>query len=752
MSRTTTERNLLMGWIPLRMGWIPRDALIAAMSASVREKDRSIGQILVDQGVLAEDERLLLEALVQKHLAKHGDHAGRSLSALDWMKGSKDDLRAIGDLELVKGLAILTEPDPLPELITQMPHGVTFDLDRFNDPDPGAGPGRPAQRPVARRKTWIAVLGIALAALTVGLTVVGHQRQETERQRRRADHDYVKAADAVEQLLTRIGEDRLRDLPQMESLRAELLDDALQFQLGLLAERSDDPEILLRVTRAARLAANLQVQLNRQEEAERTCSQAISMVDELIARSPRDLRYRRERAVLSDTLGLILARLGRTDEAEVAYREAIDIRGLIVREDPSSAEDRWRMAVGLDQLAVMLQGGGRWEEAEHFFVRGRQLCLANPPSSPADPRVRQQLVTILDHLGRLLVDRGKPTEALQGYTEAVAVQKALIASSPRSGPFRELLVRLLLDQSSALTGSGRPDEAERTLLEARARIDALRTEHPAIAVYQELGASVYTTLAHTIRRDPARASEARETLKSAIAIQEKLVARSPTIPGYLSKLAAMSDSLANLLRSQNAYDEAESLYRKELTYHDRLATEHPRVLAYRYGHGQVLHNLADLLRERGRGDEGLPHEREAVRELATVYESNVRDPHYRMAISYAYWTLCSILLDRKDHRAAAQAVSEYLRIEPNGFEESSEATGFLCRCAQLCRQDSSLPAKERETLAHRYADQAIDALRIAVRNGFRDVKLVETAETYEPIRSRDDFRRIVREVEAMVAD
>ncbi len=241
-------------------------------------------------------------------------------------------------------------------------------------------------------------------------------------------------------------------------------------------------------------------------------------------------------------------------------------------------------------------------------------------------------------------------------------------------------------------------------------------------------------------------------MKTAIAIQEKLVAKSPTIPGYLSKLAAMSDSLANLLRSEKAYDEAESIYRKELSYHSRLATEYPRVLAYRYGHGQVLHNLADLLRERVRSDEALPLEREAVRELAIVYESNVRDPHYRTAISYAYWTLCSILLDRKDHRAAAQVVAEYLRIEPNGYEESSEATGFLCRCCRLCRQDSSLPAKERETLARHYADQAIDALRTAVRNGFRDAKLVETAEAFEPIRSRDDFRRIVREVEAMSAD
>ena len=271
MSHNTTEQNLLLGLIALRLGWITRAALVAATNASAREKDRSIGRILVEQGVLAEDERLLLEALVQKHLVRHGDEAGRSLWAPGAMKGIPDDLRAIGD----------------PELVERLVSGA--------DPDAGPGSVRPPRRLVARRKTWIPMLGIALVALTVGLTMVGRQSQETERRRRRADHDFLKAADAVEQLLTRIGEDHLRDLPQMESLRAELLDDALQFQLGLLAERGDEPEVLLRITRAARMAANLQVQLNRQEEAERTCSQAISIVDELIARSPRDLRYRRER-------------------------------------------------------------------------------------------------------------------------------------------------------------------------------------------------------------------------------------------------------------------------------------------------------------------------------------------------------------------------------------------------------------------------------------------------------------------------
>src|SRR5262249_5314545 len=126
------------------------------------------------------------------------------------------------------------------------------------------------------------------------------------------------------------------------------------------------------------------------------------------------------------------------------------------------------------------------------------------------------------------------------------------------------------------------------------------------------------------------------------------------------------------------------------------------------------------------------------------------NPEYRTAISYAYWTLTAILLDRKDHRAAARTVADYLQIEPNGFEESAEAAGFLCRCAQLTNQDPTVPNSQRDSMARTYADQAMAALHTAVRYGFREAKHLKEDPIYDPIRSRDDFQRLVREIETMI--
>jgi hypothetical protein len=100
MSQTASDRNLLFGIIALQMDFITRDALIAGMNAWILAKDKPLGQLLVEQGALAHDERALLDPLVRKHLQKHGEDAERSLSALSPLGWIKLDLQAFADPEV----------------------------------------------------------------------------------------------------------------------------------------------------------------------------------------------------------------------------------------------------------------------------------------------------------------------------------------------------------------------------------------------------------------------------------------------------------------------------------------------------------------------------------------------------------------------------------------------------------------------------------------------------------------------------
>ncbi|MFI5458739.1 MAG: hypothetical protein ACHRXM_25205 [Isosphaerales bacterium] len=514
-----------------------------------------------------------------------------------------------------------------------------------------------------------------------------------------------------------------------------------------LSRRIHNPEMLFQAAREARIAAETQLQSNRPADAERACRRALAALETLTARWPRRRSYRREWAVALDTIGLIHVAQDQTREAEHAYVHAIYLWGYLIGEDQTAVDIRWRMAACLNRLAALLRGAGRWEDAEHELVRGRILCQTRVPNMTVDRRVDQQLVAIFIQLARLFQETGRWHQAIENYVIAARIQQGLLQSSSATGQERELLVSLLIDQARVYTSYRQPGKAERVLAEALDHAGRFRTEFPAAPRYDNLAATVLNELADTIKTNPKRVTEARDLLERAMPLLEKLAVLYPSESDYLANLAATCCRLADLYRGEKRLEKAEALERQELLCQSRLEKEHPDDIAFRFGHGRALHNLANVLRERGRPDLGLPLEQEAVRRLGSIHRENVLDPEYRRALSHACWALCALQVDRKDHRAAAQAVAEYLRIEPTGYEEAQESAGFLCRCAQLCRADRSIAAAERESLAISYADQAMSALRTAVRNGFREALELKTSPTYELLRGRDDFQRLVGEVE-----
>lgn len=83
MTKTPSDRNLLTGIIALRADFVSRDQLIEAMNAWWQDQAKSLGEILVQQRVLTEKRRLLLEALVLEHMESHHHDPRQGRSAGD---------------------------------------------------------------------------------------------------------------------------------------------------------------------------------------------------------------------------------------------------------------------------------------------------------------------------------------------------------------------------------------------------------------------------------------------------------------------------------------------------------------------------------------------------------------------------------------------------------------------------------------------------------------------------------------------
>ncbi len=99
------DRNLLFGILALQMEFVTRDALIAAMNAWVLNKAQSLGDILMHQGSMAQDERLVLDSLVEKHLARHGGDPECSLLAVPTDPETRKALESVPDFDVQASLA-----------------------------------------------------------------------------------------------------------------------------------------------------------------------------------------------------------------------------------------------------------------------------------------------------------------------------------------------------------------------------------------------------------------------------------------------------------------------------------------------------------------------------------------------------------------------------------------------------------------------------------------------------------------------
>lgn len=125
MAPGNSDSNLLFGILAVQMDFIRPDAFLAAVNAWVLDKSKTLGQILIAQGVIADDTRALLDALVKKHLHLHHNDAGKSLASIRSAEAIREDLLSIPDADVHATLSYIkvapaSDADPFATLPPQM--------------------------------------------------------------------------------------------------------------------------------------------------------------------------------------------------------------------------------------------------------------------------------------------------------------------------------------------------------------------------------------------------------------------------------------------------------------------------------------------------------------------------------------------------------------------------------------------------------------------------------------------------------
>jgi serine/threonine protein kinase len=657
-----------------------------------------------------------------------------------------------------------------------------------------------------RNKAAIAIpVVVILAGLMLLSGVLWHNKQlaaevkekerkqlEAQSEARRADGNFAKAMEAVEKFLSQIGHKRLEQVPGMEKIRRETLEQALVFFQGFLDQNGEKPVVRWEAALAYFRVGLIENLLGRHDRAEQSYRRAVELLEALTTEFPATADVRALLADCQTNLAVLLRDTGRPREAEPALRDALKIRGELLGEHPGEQVQKGKWAQNHVDLATVLHELGKNEEAERVFRSAVSMHEKLTADFPGVLEYRDDLARCHLNYGLLLKRSGRPAKAEVRYRRAVELWEKLRAESPAGAAYRYELVGGHLNLGVLLEESSRQKEAESAYRRALELAEKLTNDFPSVPNYRSLAAGVQLNLA-TLLGKTGRSKEGEQVLRRTIDLQGKLVADFPRVPEYrrnligamlnlgaqlygtkrldeagamigkavglLQELAASSADPADRFRlAMGHYNlailqeeigkpaEAEDNYRKALEVLERLVADFPKAVDYHHVLGMILNNVAQYPMERGQFAEMRELAEKAIEHQRIALKGNPRHPGYREALGNHYRSLTGALVLLGKHAEAMKAAADAPKLSPASWYEYVRAAEYAASCVPLAEKDAGLPDKQRRTLARAYADQAMTWLREAVAWGLKDAGQITRRTAYEPLRMRGDYLDLVKEL------
>jgi serine/threonine protein kinase len=373
---------------------------------------------------------------------------------------------------------------------------------------------------------------------------------------------------------------------------------------------------------------------------------------------------------------------------------------------------------------------------------------------------------VFNDLGNSLAGLGRSKESLDAHRQALAVREVLARAHANEGRYQNELAKSHANVGAGLWGAGQLNEALASIEAARA-INEKWAAAPAAnlaAFPTDLGRNFNTP--HAVRLDLAlnyrdiggvlyrqgRTAESARAAAQARDLFETLVRERPEDIEVRSHLAASLMTLGFRLGLDGRQDESLQAFQRALEIITQLAGENPSVPNFQSQLAFAHRELGRWMRRNRRFAEAQEH-----LEKARVIQEKLVRAHpaiqgYSSALAYIYRELGWI--DRVQNRpAGALAWFGRARAIDDKHAEAWPGVAYDLACDwAICiplvgwgKEDMALTEAERAE-RRRMGDEAMQALRRAVQGGWRNLDHLSKDEDMDPLRSREDFRKLVEEL------
>jgi serine/threonine-protein kinase len=486
----------------------------------------------------------------------------------------------------------------------------------------------------------------------------------------------------------------------------------------------------------------------RPEEALKHFDRALAIDEELAGEAGNDASLQQSLALTRQKVGNAQAELLPPEAALRSYRESLKVFERLANRNSDNAHSQRDLALCHSRIGQLERKAGRISAAEESLVKSLRILEGLARADEKNAEARRDVISAQEKVAILQFEQGKFAEALAGFGEMMGHAERQVERHPgNTQAVRDLVVSYehLGRLQSHLGADGR--------LPPAARLKYLGESRKFYALALE--ASVALKTGKLPPRSAGRPAPAagdwgatlEKTYREALKLYEFQAEQYPESVRYQRDLVRTCRFLARLMDSgARGWEEAEQLYRRALGIGEELVNRYSRMPEYQIELGDTENDLGVLLFKQGRFREARQSLVRAIEHQANAAKAHP-NPFFRRLVRRDCWNLTRTYWLERDDDGAVKAAHRPEALFPKDPEEACTAATFLAMLSEMTAKEEGLPAAKRKELSRSYADKAVGQLRKAIDRGFRDAERLRKDPAFNAVRSRPEFKALLRELE-----
>ncbi|MFL5241407.1 MAG: protein kinase domain-containing protein [Gemmataceae bacterium] len=445
--------------------------------------------------------------------------------------------------------------------------------------------------------------------------------------------------------------------------------------------------------------------------------------------------------------------LGNLNREKTGVRAALPFLSSALKKLRAIYQDHPEMIVVQTDLAdtLKLVGNltkemGKPSEARDYLVESISILEKLHARIPEVSHYEEYLADAQMNLGLLDQEKGQTSLATKSHQSAIAHFKNLVRDNPAVGRYQNNLAKGHFNLGIVQMESRQLPQAVKSFKTAVSIHNVLAEKDPDVADYVNSLVLSYNLLA-IVERESGDRPNSVLSLKEALKVQRRAVDSHPDVLSSRRELGLCHHNLGCFLLEDADLPAAEKSLRDALDIRKKLLENHLQVTDFQNEVAITLVKLADVLQEKGKPAEAAELLTEALPHHKVALSGNPKNIKYQNHFVQNRLVFGKVSLRQKDHGKAAEVARELAAMP--GPAANYDAACMFALCVLIAKDDAGLAELQRNEVGSKYADAAMEQLQAAVKKGFRNAAHMKQDTDLDPIRQREDFKKMLADLEAV---